>query len=119
MELVSTLQNLFFKEVYKVFSREITLGDVKEFRIRESKETLVETRAISKHKGLFDDCEIDVVMNSKIKLEQALLENYPITVIKEWIDVKTNAKMSKSQVINYYEVSGMQISKIKELYFPG
>lgn len=116
---MSTLQNLFFKEVYKVFGREITLDDVKEFKIKESKETLVGTRAIGKHRGLFDDSEIDVVLSGKVKLEQAMLENYPMTLIKEWINVKTNAKMSKSQVVNYYEVRGMQISKIREAYFAG
>ena len=58
-------------------------------------------------------------MTGKIKLEQVMLEHYPVTLIKEWINAKTNTKMSKSQVVNYYEVRGMQISKIRELYFAG
>lgn len=116
---METLQNLFFKEVYKVFNREITNDDVKEFKVRESKEVLVGARAVGKHKGLFDDSEIDVVLTNKVKLEQVMLENYPITLIKEWVNVKDGKKMSKSQVLNYYEVRGMQISKIKQAYFAG
>lgn len=58
-------------------------------------------------------------MTGKVKLEQVMLEHYPLTLIKEWINVKTNAKMTKSQVVNYYEVRGMQISKIREIYFAG
>jgi hypothetical protein len=112
---ITALIELFFKEVIKEFKIELTLDDVKEFRIKETKIIIDLKKTIEKHKKLYDNSEIEVILyNKKLEFKQIPQESNIITLVKTHDNSKDNAK---NLALNYNEIKNMQISKIHEVYF--
>jgi hypothetical protein len=112
---ISALVELFFKEVIKEFKIELTLDDVKEFRIKETKTIIDLKKTVEKHRKLYDNSEIEVILyNKKLEFKQIPQESNIITLVKTHHNSKDNAK---NIAFNYNEIKNMQISKIHEIYF--